>query len=82
MLVRILEYNYDADDFGKSLEDGKFIAATEVKDYNTFLSMMQNMVGKDIVIEDEWYTYEGDYYLSFPKTDDSIMCLNIFVCGY
>lgn len=82
MLVRLLEYNYDADDGGKSLENGKFIKATYVEDYDTFLSMLQNMKGKDIVVGEDWYTYDGDYYLSFPKDDESIMCLDVFVCSY
>ena len=80
MLVRILEYNYDNDD--SSMENGKFLAATEVENYDTFLSMLQNMKGKDIKIDDEWYTYEGDYLLNFPKNDTFMMTLDVFVCGY
>ena len=80
MLVRILEYNYE--DEGDGMENGHFLAATNIDNYDTFLSMLQNMKGKDIKIDEEWYTYEGDYYLSFPKDDNSILCLNIFVCGY
>ena len=82
MLIRILEYDYDADDGGKSLENGRFIAASNVEKYDTFLSLLQNMESKDIKIGEEWYTYEGDYVLNFPKNDDSIMCLDVFVCGY
>ena len=80
MLVRIVEYNYD-EEYDK-LENPHFLAATEIDDYDTFLSMLQNMKGKDIVIGEEWYSFEGDYTLSFPKTDEDLMCLNVFVCGY
>lgn len=79
MLVRIIEYNYDEED---KLTDGHMLAATEVENYDTFLSMMQNMKGKDIKINEDWYTFEGDYLLNFPKDEDSIMCLDIFVCCY
>ncbi len=79
MLVRIKEYNYDEED---KLTGGHMLAATEVENYDTFLSMMQNMKGKDIKINEDWYTFEGDYLLNFPKDEDSIMCLDIFVCGY
>ena len=80
MLIRIIEYSYDDDN--EKLEHGQFLAATEVDNYDTFLSMLQNMKGKDIKIEDEWYTYEGDYVLNFPKNEENIMCLDVFVCGY
>ena len=80
MLVRILEYNYEDD--GDGMENGNFLAATEVENYDVFLSMLQDMKGKDIVIDKEWYTFEGDYCLNFPKSDEEIMCLNIYVCGY
>ena len=82
MLVRILEYDYDADDGGRSLENGKFVKATQIDSYDRFLSMLQNMKGKDIVIGDDWYTYEGDYYLSFPRNDECVMSLDVFVCAY
>lgn len=81
MLVRILGYNFTDDD-ESGMENGNYIAATNVENYDTFLRMLKDMKGKDIVIKGEWYTYEGDYYLSFPKNDDEIMCLNIFVCEY
>ena len=81
MLVRILGYNFtDEDESG--MENGNFIAATNVENYDTFLHMLEIMKGKDIVINKEWYTYEGDYYLGFPKNDNELMCLNIFVCDY
>ena len=87
MLVRILEYNYD--DEKSKLENGKFLAGYKIKDYDIFLHMLQNMIGKDIVIansegEEEWYTFEGDYLLNFPRSEESekIMCLDVFVCGY
>ena len=80
MLVRILEYNYDNED--GVMENGKFLAATEVENYDTFLSMLQNMKGKDIKIDDEWYIYEGDYLLNFPKNDTFMMALDVFVCSY
>lgn len=81
MLVRILGYNFTDDD-ESGMENGAFIAATEVEKYDTFLSMLKMMKGKDIVINNEWYIFEGDYYLSFPKNDDELMSLNIFVCEY
>ena len=80
MLIRIMEYDYDNED--DMLENGHYLAATNVEHYDTFLSMLQNMKGKDIKIGDGWYTYEGDYLLNFPKDDNSIMCLDVFVCGY
>lgn len=81
MLVRILGYNFTDDD-ESGMENGNFIAATKVENYDRFLSMLEIMKGKDIVIGKEWYTFDGDYYLSFPKHDDEIMSLDIFVCEY
>lgn len=87
MLVRILEYNYD--DEKSRLENGKYLAGYEIKDYDIFLRMLQNMIGKDIIItnsegDEEWYTFQGDYLLNYPRNEESerIMCLDIFVCGY
>ena len=80
MLIRIIEYNYDEEN--APMENGKFVRATHVKDYDRFLSMLRYMKGKDIKIGEEWYTFEGDYLLNFPETDDNIMTLDIFVCGY
>ncbi len=81
MLVRILGYNFtDEDESG--MENGNYIAATKIENYDTFLNMLKNMKGKDIVINNEWYTYEGDYYLHFPKSDIELMSLDIFVCEY
>lgn len=81
MLVRILGYNFtDEDESG--MENGNFLAATKVESYDKFLSMLETMKGKDIVIGKEWYTFDGDYYLSFPKNDNAIMSLDIFVCEY
>lgn len=79
MLIRIIEYNYDEED---KLTGGQMLAATEVENYDIFLSMMQNMKGKDIKINKDRYTFEGDYLLNFPKDDNFIMCLDIFVCCY
>lgn len=78
MLVRIMEYNYG----DTPMENGKFIAATTVEDFDKFLSMFKYMKGKDIKIENEWYTFEGDYLLNFPKTDEDLLSLDIYVCGY
>ena len=80
MLVRFLTYNFNDDPTG--MENGKYLSGTNVKNFDRFLSMLKHMNGKDIKIGDEWYTYEGDYYLSFPKNDDEIMSLNVFVCEY
>ena len=80
MLVRIIGYNYD-DDYAP-MENGKFIRATQVEDFDKFLSMFKYMKGKDIKIGEEWYTFEGDYLLNFPETDENIMSLDIFVCEY
>ena len=81
MLVRILGYNFTDDD-ESGMEKGNFIAATKIENYDIFLSMLEIMKGKDIVIDKEWYTFDGDYYLSFPKNDNEIMSLDIFVCEY
>jgi len=81
MLVRILGYNFTDDD-ESGMENGNFIAATNVENYDRFLSMLEIMKGKDIVIGKEWYTFDGDYYLSFPKNDNEMMSLDIFVCEY
>ena len=81
MLVRILGYNFTDDD-ESGMKNGNFIAATKVENYDKFLSMLEIMKGKDIVIGKEWYTFDGNYYLSFPKNDDEIMSLDVFVCEY
>ena len=80
MLVRLMEYNYEKDD--DKLDDPKYIKGTNIDNYDTFLSMLQNMKGKEIVVGDKWYLYDGDYVLRFPQDDESLMCLDIYVCGY
>jgi hypothetical protein len=75
-----MEYNYEEEN--DKLEKPKFIKATHMDDYDVFLKMLQNMKGKDIVVGDEWYTYDGDYVLHFPESDENIMFLDIYVCRY
>ena len=78
MLVRLMEYNCKEEN--DKLENPKFIKATRMDDYDTFLRMLQNMKEKEIVVGENWYIYDGDYVLHFPESDENIMCLDIYVC--
>ena len=43
--------------------------------------MLNQMKNRDFKIDDEYYTYQ-EWMFNFPKGDESIPCIDIYVCGY
>lgn len=78
MLVRLLEYNYETED---KYENPRFIKAYKEENYDKFVAMLNLMKGRDFKVGDEYYTYE-EWIFNFPKDDESIPCIDIYVVGY
>ena len=78
MLVRLLEYNYETED---KYANPHFIKAYNEPNYEKFVIMLNNMENRDFRVGDEWYTFQ-EWLFSFPKDEDCIPSIDIYVCSY
>ena len=83
MLVHIKELHSLPDLEDWDYEHAMTIAATKVKTYDKFVRFVEQLKkkNKDLIIGENWYTVE-DYSFSFPKNDDHVPCLNVYVVSY
>ena len=80
MLVRILELNFTNND-SEGMDNAHYLAGYEFENIDKIIEFVKSMKGKDLRINDEYYTIE-DWIWNFPQDFDSLSCLDIYVLSY